>query len=237
MIPIKTDSAWKGLAECQSCGIRDMVLFEDLRAEDFQQMHLPIEERVFQAGKAIYRMQAHAGSLYTIRSGTVKLVRISPDGRERIVRLLRAGAVAGIEALAADSYDSDAVTLTEVHVCRIPVDVVRSLSERSPRIHISLMRKWHQALREADDWLADINFGTAAQRVRQFVMRMRHAEDPSVTTVFSREDMGAMMGLKQETVSRELGSLVKAGVLKRLDTLGRTYRILDAQRLADMGEE
>ncbi|MEY3639863.1 MAG: hypothetical protein RIR68_2996, partial [Pseudomonadota bacterium] len=30
MIPIKTESAWRGTSDCRNCGIRDMVLFADL---------------------------------------------------------------------------------------------------------------------------------------------------------------------------------------------------------------
>ena len=50
-------------------------------------------------------------------------------------------------------------------------------------------------------------------------------------TLFSREDMGAMMDLKQETVSREISALVKAGVLQPVDKQGRLYRITDESLL------
>ncbi|MFN4103570.1 MAG: helix-turn-helix domain-containing protein, partial [Tepidimonas sp.] len=54
-----------------------------------------------------------------------------------------------------------------------------------------------------------------------------HATDPGVVTLFSREDMGAMMDLKLETVSREISALVRAGAIEPLDRLGRLYRIAD----------
>jgi hypothetical protein len=44
MIPIKTESAWRGTADCRHCGIRDMVLFADLREEDFALIHAPIDD-------------------------------------------------------------------------------------------------------------------------------------------------------------------------------------------------
>jgi CRP-like cAMP-binding protein len=139
--------------------------------------------------------------------------------------VLKAGDVAGLEALAGPCYDSEAVALTEVSVCRIPTEVIHRLSQQSPRLHARLLQKWHQALREADDWLAAINFGTARQRVSQFILKMRHTSDPSVTSLFSREDMGAMMDLKLETVSREISALVKAGAIEPLDRQGRLYRV------------
>ena len=144
---------------------------------------------------------------------------------------LRPGDVVGLEALATGRYDSEAAALTDVTLCRIPTEVVHKLNLNSPRMHAGLLDKWHKALREADDWLASINFGTAQQRVCQFILKMRHTTDPAFVTLFSREDMGAMMDLKQETVSREISALVKAGALQPVDKLGRLYRIMDESLL------
>ena len=105
------------------------------------------------------------------------------------------------------------------------------ICQNSPRLHWRLLQKWQQALKEADDWLAAINFGTARQRVGNFVLKMRHATDPGVTTLFAREDMGAMMDLKLETVSREISALVREGAIEPLDKSGRLYRVLDETRL------
>lgn len=231
MIPIKTESAWRGTADCKSCGIRDMVLFADLNEQDFNLIHAPIDDLVYQAGTALYAEATPAHSVFTLRSGLIKLVRSTPDGRQRVLRVLRPGDVIGIEALAGARYDSEAVALTEVSVCRIPVDVIHRLAQHSPRLHLRLLQKWQAALREADDWLAALNFGTARQRVANFVLKMRHATDPQVVTLFSREDMGAMMDLKLETVSREVSALVKGGVLEPLDRIGRLYRIADEAAL------
>jgi CRP-like cAMP-binding protein len=116
--------------------------------------------------------------------------------------------------------------LTAASVCRIPLDIIQSLAVQSPRLHQSLMKKWSHNQKEAEDWLADLNFGTARQRVAHFILKMRSPSDTQLVTLFSREDMGAMVDLKMETVSREVSQLVREGVLEPLDKQGRTYRIL-----------
>lgn len=203
----------------------------NLTAEELRAMQIQLEERCWPAGGTLYTTGEWADSIYVITSGMVKLVRTCSDGRQRIVRLLRAGDVAGIEALASDTYDNEAVAITGARVYRMSASSLYALSARSNDVLTDLMRKWHMALRDADDWLAEFNAGPADTRVRQFVLRMRHATDPTLTTLFSREDMGAMMGLKLETVSRQLTALVRAGLIQRQDSLGRTYRIVDAVRL------
>lgn len=234
MIPIKIDSAWRGTSDCRSCGIRDMVLFADLNEQDFSQIHTPIDDLVFAPEQMLYTEGEAAVGVFTLRKGMVKLVRSTADGRARIVRVLRPGDVVGLEALATAHYDSEAVALVEASVCRIPLSVLHHLSANSPRLHLRLMQKWQQALKDADDWLAELNFGSARQRVAGLALKMRDSETPQHTSLFAREDMGAMLDLKLETVSREISALVREGLLKALDKSGRRYEIVDAQALMSL---
>jgi CRP-like cAMP-binding protein len=231
VIPIKIDSAWQGTSDCRSCGIRDMVLFADLNEQDFSQIHTPIDDLIFAADDLIYTEGGQALGVFTLRKGMVKLVRSTADGRERIVRVLRPGDVVGLEALATSHYDSEAVAMVESSVCRIPLSVLHHLSANSPRLHLRLMQKWQHALKNADDWLAELNFGTARQRVAGLALKMRDTDQPQYTSFFARDDMGAMLDLKLETVSREISALVREGLIHPLDKSGRRYEILNEQRL------
>ena len=231
MIPIKIDSAWQGTSDCRNCGIRDMVLFADLNEQDFGQIHTPIDDMVFAPDAVLFSEGQQALGVFTLRKGMVKLLRSTADGRERIVRVLRPGDAIGLEALATAHYDTEAVAMVESSVCRIPLSVLHHLSANSPRLHMRLMQKWQQALKDADDWLAELNFGTARQRVAGLALKMRDSEQPHLTSFFARDDMGAMLDLKLETVSREISALVRDGLIKPLDKSGRRYTILDEQRL------
>lgn len=231
MIPIRSEASWKGVSDCRSCAVRDMALFADLNEQDFDLIHAPIDDLHFPAHAALFHEGGAAAALVTIRRGAVKLVRNTADGRQRVVRVLRPGDVAGLEAIATGHYGTDAVALSDSDVCRIPLTVIRRLDAESPRLHSRLMEKWQRALRDADDWLADLNYGTARQRVSNFILKMRNHQDSDLVTLFAREDMGAMMDLTLETVSREVSSWVKCGVISPLDRQGRTYRLNDVKAL------
>lgn len=231
MIPIKTESAWRGTSDCRNCGIRDMVLFADLNEQDFGRIHAPIDNLEYRPGELLYAEGGRAAGIFTLRTGMIKLVRVTADGRQRIVRVLRPGDVAGLEALGTTHYDCEAVALTEVSVCRIPLEVIHTLGASSQRLHLRLMQKWQQTLKDADDWLADLNFGTARQRVSNFILKMHRPADGRTVTLFARDDMGAMLDLKLETVSREVSRLVREEVIEPLDKQGRVYRVRQLERL------
>jgi CRP-like cAMP-binding protein len=210
-----------------------MVLFAELNEHDFGLIHAPIDDLEFKAGASLYDEGDTALGVFTLRTGMVKLVRVTADGRKRIVRVLRPGDVVGLEALATQRYNSEAVALTEVSVCRIPLDVIHRLSASSNRMHLTLMQKWNLALKDADEWLADLNFGTAAQRVAALVRKMRNPLDGLTCTLFSREDMGAMLNLKLETVSREISKLAHEGIIEPADKASRIYFIRKSELLLD----
>lgn len=63
------------------------------------------------------------------------------------------------------------------------------------------------------------------------ILKMRSDHDASVCPLFSRKDMGAMLDLKLETVSRTLNSFVREGLLEPIDKQGRVYRAVDAEGL------
>jgi CRP/FNR family transcriptional regulator, anaerobic regulatory protein len=233
MIPIKTESAWRGTSNCRDCAIRDMVLFSELNEHDFGLIHAPIDDLEFRSGAVLFDEGESAPGVFTLRSGMVKLMRVTADGRKRIVRVSRPGDVLGLEALATQHYNTEAVALTEVSVCRIPLDVIHRLGSSSHRMHLTLMQKWQQALKDADDWLADLNFGTASQRVAALVCKMRDPQDPLSCTLFSREDMGAMLNLKLETVSREISKLAHAGIIEAADRSARLYFIRKPELLLE----
>ncbi len=217
--------------QCESCTIRDIVLFADLIPSDISSIHAKIDDFIYSTGDLLFERGGIANFLFTIHAGMVKLVRRGNDGRDRIVRVLRKGDLLGIEALGSTEYSNDAIALTQLQVCKIPLNVIQDLNRRSPRLHARLMQKWQQALQDAEDWIADLNFGTAKKRVANLLLKMRHPDEPNITTVFSRADMGAMLDLKFETVSREVSGFVQVGAIAQKDSMGRVYEILDEARL------
>lgn len=208
-----------------------MVLFADLNEHDFGMIHAPIDDLEFKQGEMLYDEGRAANGIFTLRLGMIKLVRVTADGRQRIVRVLRPGDVVGLEALAISQYDSQAVALTDFSVCRIPLEVIHKLGANSHRLHLKLMQKWQQTLKDADDWLADLNFGTARQRVSNLILKMRNPTDVQIATLFARNDMGAMLDLKLETVSREVSRLIREDVIEPMDKKGRVYRVLQVECL------
>lgn len=207
------EAAWRGQAECEACGIRQTALFADLQASDFALIHLPIDEIAFEAGAALYHVGDPGQAVFTIRTGLVKLVNYLADGSQRIVRLLRPGDTAGLEAVLGHDHEHTAIALRPALTCRIPREVVTRLSEQTPRMHDQLMRRWQRSVQQADAWLTSLSTGGAKARVARLLLLLMDGTESSECDLFGREDMGAMLGVTTETASRIIAEFRREGIL------------------------
>ncbi len=220
MKTIEIKSAWQGNSDCNSCSIRSSVLFSELNEHDFSKIHEPIDDLRFEANCSIYTQGDAAEYVYTLRDGYIKLLHINSDGSGRIVRLVAPGDLFGMEALLGDSYGHSAAALSNIHLCRIPKKIISSLGEESPRLHRQIVKKWGEALAQSESWFSEINTGRIEVRLARFFLRVaKISGDMAIAPLFKREDMGLMMDVKFETISRALASMADQGIISNVSRL------------------
>ncbi len=209
-------ATWEGPTQCEHCGIRHLVLFSSLESHEFALIHDPIVEVTFGKGRRLYREGESSSHLFTVREGVVKLFHYLPDGSERIVRLLSKGDVAGLETLLGRPYQHHAVAIDPVLSCRIPVHTVERLGRELPHFHRQLLGRWQQAVGDADTWLTELATGSAKSRVARLLLRLAARDSDAMCFLPTREDMGAMMGVSTETVSRITAEFSRDGLLSKV---------------------
>jgi len=205
---------------CQNCPTRDVALFANITPADLGEMHSPIKYMTCEKGDKIYGADEEAEYIYTLHNGIVKLEQSLPTGERRIVRLLRRGDLAGVEAVAATGYHHDAIAMTTVNLCKIPVELVLNFSARSAELHANLMEKWQDALKTSDIWLTKLSTGNSRYRVIQLLIWLSENCHHEKFYMPGRKDIGNMLSLTTETASRTIAGLRRDGDLE-LHSAGR----------------
>lgn len=205
--------AWAGEANCLACALRASALFAGLQERDFEKIHDPIDQFLLKPGAALYQTGGHGEYMFTVRSGTLKLVQYLSDGSQRIVRLARSTDVLGLEALLDEGYRHDAIALLPAEICRYPTRTVRTLAEDNPGLYRELMQRWQRALSEADAWLTELSTGSARQRIARLLLRLAPEREDEECQLFGREDLGAMLGITTETASRTVAGFKREHLL------------------------
>lgn len=226
--------AWSGKADCRHCPLQASVLFAGLEEKDFERIHDPIDQFAIDPGDFLYHTGDSDDYMFTVRSGTFKLVQYLPHGGQRIVRLARATDVIGLETLVEDHYEHDAIAIHHTEVCRYPARVVRTLGRETPKLHRELMTRWQRALSEADAWLTELSTGPARRRVARLLLRLVRDQANSECESFSREDMGAILGITTETASRTIAEYKRQNLLEEV---GPNFFLLDIPNLRRISED
>ena len=216
MKKIQIESAWKGAERCKNCAIRHLVLFADIEQDQFDNLHLPIDDIEYEPGHRLYYQGDDLPYVYTVRSGLIKLVQRLPNGDRRIVRLLGQGDLAGLESLEGQPMDHDAITMDKVQVCRIPKTVVDALRKDTPALHDAVLKRWQKALHSANTWITRLSTGHSKDRVARLLLLLDETSEDDSFFLPTRDDMGAMLGITTESASKATAEFKRKGWLKPL---------------------
>ena len=213
MKPNCTNPEWIGRAKCAVCDVRNFVLFAGLSVPELDAILQPIDNLHAHTGATLYEQGASASSVFTVRSGLVKLKVDLPNGGQRIVRLLRPGDVVGLEALVGDRYHHSAIVLQDADICRIPREVVMRLDQTSPQVHQALLQRWQRSVDQADHFITALSTGSAEARMARLLIMLGCTVNDSDFVFPSREDMGALLGITTETASRIIAEFRRRGLV------------------------
>lgn len=213
MKPNCTNPEWIGRAKCAVCDVRNFVLFSGLSTSDLDAILQPIANLHAPQNAALYEQDAVAPSVYTLRSGLIKLRVDLPNGGQRIVRLLRPGDVAGMETLVGERYHHTAIALQDSDVCRIPREVVMRLDQTNSKVHQALLQRWQRSVDQADHFIVALSTGPAEARMARLLISLGCTGTQPEAAMPSREDMGALLGITTETASRVIAEFRRRGLI------------------------
>ena len=97
----------------------------------------------------LYHQGDASDSVFFITHGLLKLVIHLRNGRARIVRLHRAGAVLGLNRVLKKGNEHTAVGITPVSALRLPLKMVRQLRDEDPTSYLNLVERWDGYLEDA----------------------------------------------------------------------------------------
>lgn len=167
-------------------------------------------------GDAIYHEGDDVECLYLVRQGMVKLTNYLGNGRARIVRLHNRDSVIGLNGLLGEPHEHTAHALDDTWLYHLPLEYLRPLKENSPQVYSRFSELWHSYLGFADTWITDFSTGPIKGRVARLVRFLAELEEdtaPREVGLLTCEEMGDILGVTPESVSRVLAGFKRDGVL------------------------
>ena len=175
----------------------------------------------------IFAQGDQAGAVYVVEFGTVRICRVTSDGRRQINSFHFAGDVFGFEAgderqCYAESVDGAGIRIVHTDASGVP-------PHRLLRLALS-------SFADAQHHLLRLGRMSAVEKLASFLVDLldRQASDNVVALQMQRCDIADYLGLTFETVSRVLRNLKDNGIIK-VPSIDR-IEIVDAAALVALSD-
>jgi CRP/FNR family cyclic AMP-dependent transcriptional regulator len=190
-------------------------------------------------GDIIYRRGDPGDSLLVLTSGQAKLINISPGAREIVMHFVGVGDVFGeTSALDGKERATTAVAMEELEVFIIYSRDLLPMLTAHPGAMLAVIHALCETIRLGAAVIEDNTLEMRGRMARGLLRLARQhgradRDGVSLALTISQEDLGKHLTLSRANVSRQLGHLKTAGVI-RID--GAQITIVRAGELAAIGE-
>ena len=206
-------------------------IFSDLSAKVLDELLSRMTKRSYQKNNMILMEDEFGDTFFIIASGSIKITRVSEDGREVILAMLGEGEFFGeMSLLDGETRSANAIAIEESDVLILKRHDFLLFLERFPRIAISLLTEMAGRIRKSDQQIESLSLSDAEHRIGITLIRM--AEElgtirqgkVEISNLPYQQDIANMAGTSRETVSRMMKILEDKGFIKRS---GHSLSILD----------
>lgn len=202
--------------------LRNVPIFTDLSDSDLNRIASKMVSRDYEKGQMILLEESTGETFFIITSGTVKVTRLSDDGREVILALLGGSDFFGeMSLLDGEGRSANIVANEDAEVMTLSRRDFLECLETYPKIAIALLEELAVRLRKSDQQIESLSLSDSEQRIGITLIRLAEESgtikrgDVTVQNLPYQQDIANMAGTSRETVSRTLKLLEDKKLVKR----------------------
>lgn len=198
---------------------------------------IPFAHRRLRRGEHLFRADDPFHSLYLLNAGFAKTCYMSEDGREQVAGFHLRGDMLGLDAVVTSKHACDAIALDVCDVMAIPYESLVGRGRQNVEVLHELHRGFGIDIRNDLNHMLCMGSLAAEPRVAAFLLEMSRrfgARGFSATELqlrLTRSEIGSLLGLKMETVSRAFSHFSRTGLIS---VCMREIVLLDRKGLADL---
>ncbi len=226
------------MGKCDQCIVREFSSLKALGKDELLQMADCKTSYVIKKGEPIFEEGESVNGIFCVKDGICKLSKLSANGKDQIVKLVKPGELLGQRSLISDEpANLSAVALEDMEVCFIPKTEIMGFFNNNNQFSMNVMKTICGDLKEADDHMVSMAQKSVKERLAETLLYLEDTfgknSDGSLHIQLSREELAGMIGTATESCIRLLSELNKIGVI---DLTGKKITILDRNKLKRMAE-
>lgn len=207
--------------------LRASPYFAAAPAEIIERIAKASSARRYDAGQRIFIEGEAEGSaaLHFVVEGTIRIYKVSGEGREQVLRLMRPGdSFADVAAFDGGAYPANADALEPAILLIVPRDVLWAAMTEHPEIALGAVSIMAARLRHMTGLVEDLSLRRVTSRVAKYLL----TDDRR--PMLNQSQLAAVLGTSREMVNRSLHQLADSGAI---DIDGSRITIRDRAKLEE----
>ena len=221
------------MEKCEQCIVRQFSSLKALNKDELIRMAECKTSYTIKKGEPIFEEGEVTNGIYCIKDGVCKLSKLSDNGKDQIVKLVKPGELLGQRSMISDEpANLSAIALEDMEVCFIPRSEVMQFFNENNQFSMNVMKTICEDLKGADDHMVNMAQKTVRQRLVETLIYLEETfgknEDGSLHIQLSREELAGMIGTATESCIRLLSELNKSNLI---ELNGKKIFITDKNKL------
>ncbi len=226
------------MSKCEQCIVREFSSLKALTKDELVKMATCKTSKIVRKGEVIFTEGENINGVFCVKDGVCKMTKLSSNGRDQIVHLVKKGELLGQRSMISDEpANLSAVALEDMQVCFIPKNEILGFFNDNNRFSMNVMKTICGDLKEADDIMVNMAQKTVKERLAYTLIYLEDNfglnPDKSLKLQLSREEIASMIGTATESCIRLLSEFNKLGLI---ELIGKKIIITDKHKLARMCE-
>ncbi|MGL2986679.1 Crp/Fnr family transcriptional regulator [Flavobacterium sp. RSSA_27] len=226
------------MSKCEQCIVRQFSSLKALTKEELLKIANCKTSYTIKKGDPIFQEGETLNGVYCIKEGFCKLSKLSTNGKDQIVKLVKAGELLGQRSMVSDEpANLTAVALEDMEVCFIPKTEILNFFTNNNQFSLSLMKSICGDLKESDLHVVSMAQKTVKNRLAETLINLQETfgknEDSTLKIQLSREELAGMTGTATESCIRILSEFNKKGLI---ELTGKKIAIKDLNKLKKVAE-
>lgn len=216
--------------------ISEIPLFRGLPAEQISCLANIAIEKTYSKGETIFTEGEEGRGFLVVIDGTVKIFKVSPEGKEQILHIFGSGEPFGEVAVFCGRHlPANAQTLTACRLLYFPRQQFVALITANPHIALGMLAILSLRLHNFADQIEGLSLKEVPSRLAAYLLHLSEEQnaDDQVLLGISKGELASLLGTIPETLSRILTRLSGKGII---EVNGATIRLLNKKRLAEMAQ-
>ncbi len=200
--------------------IQKCELFQQLSPSDLEVLESRARLRTFPRKSVVYLPQDSADSVYVVADGRVRLVTITPEGKEAILAIFEPGDLFGELALFdAEPREEYAEAVIPSKVIAIPREAVDQVLSRNPALMLGITKLIGWRRKKLERRLKSLLFRSNRERLTSLLWELTERYGRStregllIDIKLSHQDLASLIGVTRESVTLALGELQSEGTI------------------------